>query len=80
MAQLNKRAIQVTVSKYLQAADIKGVSVQTLTHTLATDHIARGTDPKTIQETLGHASLETTARYIALAKKAQSKALREHAL
>jgi integrase/recombinase XerC len=77
---MSRRAIQYTVSKYLQAADIKGASVHTLRHTMATHHIARGTNPKTIQETLGHASLETTARYIALAKKAQRKALQEHAL
>jgi integrase/recombinase XerC len=77
---MGKRAVQYTVSRYLQAADIKNASVHTLRHTMATHHIARGTDPKTIQETLGHASLETTARYIALAKKAQRKALQEHAL
>jgi integrase/recombinase XerC len=77
---MSKRAIQYTVSKYLQSADIQGASVHTLRHTMATHHIARGTDPKTIQETLGHASLETTARYIALAKTAQRKALQEHAL
>jgi integrase/recombinase XerC len=68
------------VSKCLQSADIKGASVHSLRHTMATHHIARDTDLKTIQETLGHASPETTARYIALAKKAQRKALQEHAL
>jgi site-specific recombinase XerD len=46
---------------------------------MTTHYIARCTDPKTIQETLGHASLETTARYIALAKKAQRKALQGYA-
>jgi site-specific recombinase XerD len=77
---MGKRAVQHTVSKYLQTAAIKGASVHTLRHTMATHHIARSTDPKTIQETLGHASLETTAGYIALAKKTQRKALQEHAL
>jgi integrase/recombinase XerC len=77
---MGKRAIQYTVYKYLQTAGIRNASVHTLRHTMATHHIARGTDPKTIQETLGHASLETTVRYIALAKKAQRKALQEHAL
>jgi site-specific recombinase XerD len=66
---MSKRAIQYTVSKYLQAGEIKNASVHTRRHTVATHHIARGTDPKTIQETLGHASLETTARYIALANR-----------
>ena len=77
---MSKRGIQYTVSKYLQAADIKNASVHTLRHTMATHHIARGTDLKTIQATLGHASLETTARYISLAKTTQRKALQEHAL
>lgn len=74
------RAIQRTVAKYMKEAGIKGASVHTIRHTMATHHIAMGTDPKTIQEALGHASLETTTIYIALAKKAQKKALQEHAL
>jgi site-specific recombinase XerD len=77
---MSKRAVQYTVSKYLRAADIKNASVHTLRHTHATHHVFRGTDLKTIQETLGHASLETTARYIALAKNAQRKALQQNAL
>ena len=68
------------VSKYLKEAEIKGASVHTLRHTMATHHIARGTDLKTVQETLGHASLSTTAMYVQLAKKAQKRALQEHAL
>ena len=47
---------------------------------MATHLIARGSDLKTFRETLGHASLETTARYIALAKTAQRKALQDYAL
>jgi site-specific recombinase XerD len=47
---------------------------------MATHHIDRGTDPKTIQEALSHESLETTTIDIALAKKAQRKALQEHTL
>lgn len=47
---------------------------------MATHHIARGTDLKTVQETLGHADLATTALYVSLAKQAQRRALQEHAL
>ena len=36
-----------------------GASVHTLRHTMATHHVARGTDLKTVQETLGHADLKT---------------------
>ena len=77
---MKPRAIQAMVSKYLKEAEIKGASVHTLRHTMATHHIARGTDLKTVQETLGHADLTTTAMYVQLAKKAQKRALQEHAL
>ena len=46
----------------------------------ATHHVARGTDLKTVQVTLGHASLATTSIYVSLSKRAQKKALQEHAL
>ena len=61
-------------------AVIQNASTHTLRHTMTTHRIAGGTDFKTIQETLGHANLESTARYIALAKQAQRKAPQEHAL
>jgi len=77
---MSKRAIQHTVTTYLSDAGITSASVHTLRHTMATHHVARGTDLKTVQETLGHASLETTTIYVSLAKKAQRKALQEHAL
>ncbi len=77
---MSKRAIQQRVDKYLTEAGIEGASVHTLRHTMATHHVARGTDLKTVQETLGHASLATTTIYVSLAKNAQRKALQEHAL
>ena len=51
-----------------------------LRHISAAHHVAQGTDLKTVQETMGHADLSTTAVYVSLAKKAQRKALQEHAL
>jgi len=77
---MSTRAIQLRVEKYLKEADIHGASVHTLRHTMATHHVARGTDLKTVQETLGHRSLATTTIYVSLAKTAQRKALQEHAL
>ncbi len=74
------RAMQYTVSKYLEKIGIANASVRTLRHTMATHHIAKGTPLLTLQETLGHASPDTTAVYIPLAKKMQRKALQEHAL
>lgn len=77
---LSRRAIQDTVARHLTTAKITGASVHSLRHTMATHHIARGTDLKTVQETLGHADLATTALYVSLAKQAQKRALQEHAL
>ena len=77
---MSARAIEYMVAKYLKEARIAGASVHTLRHTMATHHVAKGTDLKTVQETLGHASLATTSIYVSLAKKAQKKALQEHAL
>ncbi len=74
------RAIQERVTKYAQEAGIQATSVHVLRHTMATHHVARGTDLKTVQEILGHADLKTTSIYVSLAKTAQRKALQEHAL
>lgn len=72
--------IQDTVAKHLKTAKITAASVHSLRHTMATHHNAHGTDIKTVQETLGHADLATTALYVSLAKQAQRRALQEHAL
>lgn len=77
---ISRRAIQAAVARYLTDAGIRGASVHSLRHTMATHHAARGTDLRTLQETLGHADLATTAMYMSLAKKAQRQALQEHAL
>jgi site-specific recombinase XerD len=77
---MSRRAIQYQVKKYLDEAGIKGATVHTIRHTFATHHVARGTDLKTVQETIGHASLATTSVYVSLAKEAQRQALQENAL
>ena len=78
--QMSRRAIQGMMTKYLEKAGIKGASVHKLRHTFATHHVARGTDLKTVQDMLGHASLISTEVYVAPAKKVQRQALQEHAL
>jgi site-specific recombinase XerD len=67
-------------AKYLAQAGIKGASVHTLRHTFATHHIEMGTDLVTVQEFLGHRSLDTTKLYVGLAKKRQAQHIQEHAL
>ncbi len=78
--QMTARAIGYMVAKYLAEAGIPCASVHMLWHTTGTHHVARGTDLKTLQETLGHSSLATTTIYVSLAKQTQKKALQEHAL
>ena len=77
---ITERSSEYMVSKYLAETRILHASVDTLRHTMATHHVARGTDLRTVQVTLGHASLATTSIYVSLSKRAQKKALQEHAL
>ncbi len=77
---MTPHSIEYMVAKYLAETGIPHASVHTLRHTMATHHVARGTDQKTVQVTLGHASLATTAIYVSLSKRAQKKAVQEHAL
>ena len=45
---MSKRAIQYTVCQHMREAGIQNASTHTLRHTMATHHIARGTDFETI--------------------------------
>lgn len=74
------RAIRYMVKKYLMQANIRGASVHTLRHTMATHYLARGGDPKSVQTMLGHESIATTEVYVGLAKKVQRKMVQDLAL
>ena len=60
---LSGRSIQRMVEKYLKQANIKNASVHSLRHTMATHYLAKGGDIRSVQNMLGHASLETTQIY-----------------
>ena len=77
---LSARQIQRIVKKYLKRANISGASTHTLRHTFGTHHIEQGTDLITVQEFLGHASLDTTKLYVGLAEKRKARHIQEHAL
>jgi site-specific recombinase XerD len=51
-----------------------------LRHTFATHHVAKGTSLRTVQEALGHTSLETTSIYVHLAQVEMRRELQEHVL
>jgi site-specific recombinase XerD len=77
---LSGRSIQRMVEKYLKQANIKNASVHSLRHTMATHYLAKGGDIRSVQNMLGHASLETTQIYAGLAKKVQKKMVQDFAL
>jgi integrase/recombinase XerC len=66
-AGMSPRSIERAVAKHLTAARIHNASVHTLRHTFATNQVKNHTSLETIQELLGHASLDTVLRYVDLA-------------
>jgi site-specific recombinase XerD len=77
---MTPRSVRYLVDKYLTRAGIAGACVHTLRHTMATHYLAKGGDLKSVQEMLGHESLETTQIYLGLAKKVQRRMVQELAL
>jgi integrase/recombinase XerD len=77
---LGERGVQKMVQKYMDIAEIKDASVETLRHTFGTHHAVKGTSIKIIQEMMGHQDSRTTEIYIALARQMRQKALEDNAL
>lgn len=73
-AGMSPRSIERAVAKHLQAARIHDASVHTLRHTFAITQVKNHTSPETIQELLGHATLDSTIRYVDLAFQLQEDA------
>ena len=77
---MTTRAVRYLVMKYPERIGIHGASVYTQRHLMATHTLAKGGDLKSVQEMLGHESLETTQIYLGLAKKVQRRMVQELAL
>jgi integrase/recombinase XerC len=77
---LTPRGIQRTVDRLMRSASITGATVHTLRHTFATHMVRKGTNLRVVQEALGHSSLQTTSRYVSLARELMDQQLEANAL
>ncbi|MFA4987573.1 MAG: tyrosine-type recombinase/integrase, partial [Candidatus Brocadiia bacterium] len=69
--ELTSRHIQILMKRYGEGAGIQGVRVSphTLRHTCATQYIRNGGDPFSLQQILGHSTLEMVRNYVNLASR-----------
>ncbi|MDE3076335.1 MAG: tyrosine-type recombinase/integrase [Chloroflexota bacterium] len=79
-AALTGRSIERIVAKLTSSTGIAGASVHTLRHTFATHSVRKGTNVRVVQEALGHSSLQTTSRYVSLARELMDEQLEANAL
>jgi integrase/recombinase XerD len=67
--QMNRSYLCKTVQAYAEAIGLDYVSTHTLRHACATHFLDEGADLRTIQEVLGHASINSTQRYTHFSSK-----------
>ncbi len=61
---LTPRSVQRIIKKYAKIAGImKKITPHVMRHSLATDHLMKGADIRTVQSMLGHSSITTTQIY-----------------
>jgi len=78
---LDVRSIRYLVHKYLEKAGIsKKASVHTLRHTFGTHKVDKGMTIPALQELLGHKKMETTYKYVHLAKTTLRQQMEQTAL
>ena len=64
LERLSVRAVQKLVKRATRRAGIEDCTPHTLRHTFATRYLRQGGNIRSLQKILGHANLETTARYL----------------
>ncbi len=70
IGRITPRTIQRTIDRYAREAGIPGsVHPHTLRHLFATDLLRNGADLRSVQEMLGHSSIQTTQIYTHLTNK-----------
>ena len=77
---LGERGVEKMLKKYLKRAGIGRATIQTLRHTFGTQHMAKGTSSKTIQEVMGLKDSRSISIYSSLACEVKSKELQKNAL
>ncbi len=63
------------IAKVYKKAGIEGANMHTLRHTFASHLIMKGVDPRTVQEYLGHSSIQVTEKYSHLSKSHKREAI-----
>jgi site-specific recombinase XerD len=77
---LGNRGVEKILDGYFAQAEISGASVQSLRYTFATQHNAKGTHLKTVQEILGLADVRDVEINQMLTAELKSQELEAHAL
>ena len=77
---LGERGVEKMLKKYLKRAEIKRATIQTLRHTFGTQHMAKGTSSKTIQDVMGFKDSRSISIYSSLARELRSNELQKNAL
>src|SRR5665648_494717 len=61
--RMDQRQVRALVHRAARAAEVEDIAPHALRHTMATHLLQGGSDLRSVQEILGHASLATTQRY-----------------
>jgi site-specific recombinase XerD len=77
---LGESGVQKMLRRHLKRADIERASIHTLRHTFGAQHIAKGTNPKTVQEVMGLKDVRSTVVYQILAKEVVRRELQTNSI